>query len=236
MSMSRLSRLTGWWRQALLLTVVAALAVAFVAAQPRTARANGTPRFKATEIADAVLFNEGPAAGYLSMLRRGPMAWNDTSRELRRRVNEAIEADQQWAGRFAGGMQSGDPKAVTNAVIDLATLLRQILNSWYGQYQINQWVADLARRWIHDQLILDVITPNINEYTFDLINDAWYDASKATDEVTQFDAIQQLDTAAADEMVSIVLLAQDLAMESDPRSQLLKEIVINDIAAGLKLG
>lgn len=228
-----MSRLLGSWRQGLLLAVVAAIAVAFVAAQPRTAHASGTPKFKATEIADAVLFNDGPAAPYLANLRRGPMQWNNTTRELQARVNAAVDADPQWAGQFGSRMQSGDPQTVAVGVAQFGMLVRRVLDSWFNAQKVAQWATDLSQAWIHGQLILNVATANVNENAFDTVDDSWYD--NLSEKATQLGDIQQLDAAAAAEMVSVVLLAENVAMQ-DPASQLLKEVVINDLAAGLKVG
>jgi len=56
-----MSKVMGWWRRGLLPTVVVALVVAFVAVQPRAARATGT--------VDAALSGEGRAAYYLKTPR-----------------------------------------------------------------------------------------------------------------------------------------------------------------------
>jgi hypothetical protein len=182
-----IAALVASWRPALLATVVAALAIAFVASRSRPMWAVAAPRFEATQIADAVLFNEGPAARRLTVPRREPMVWDNITRELRVRINTAIAADPLWSGKFAAGMQSGEPEAVAAATAQLAVLVGLVLNKWLAPNQMARWKARLAREWIAGQLVL-----------------------------------------------SIVLLAENLAMEQDWRSRLLKEIVIRDLAAGLR--
>src|SRR5688572_27985968 len=92
---------TGIIRRTRGLAVVLALAAALVAGYLWQGQAGAAeqsaPKYGATELADAVLFNEGPAARHLGSLGRGEVPWNDTLREGQKAVHEAIERDPRWA-------------------------------------------------------------------------------------------------------------------------------------------
>jgi hypothetical protein len=93
-----MARFSRRWRSLLLLAVAIAVGVAFATLRTSAATAGGgAPRLPATEIADAVLFNDGPAARYLGELNRGPTAWTDSIRETRGSRSRSC-----WSWRAAG--------------------------------------------------------------------------------------------------------------------------------------
>jgi hypothetical protein len=138
------------WRWAVGLVAAAAIGVAYagqVQAAPQAA-----PAFSAVELANAILFDDGPAAGYLTALDRPPVEWNDNLTKTEQAVDAAVASDPKWAESFAAQTQSGDPNQIQGALNDLAVVSRQVAYDTFGKEEVDKELAaepgaDLVGRW-----------------------------------------------------------------------------------------
>jgi hypothetical protein len=128
------------------------------------ASADPAPAFRAVDLADAVLFDDGPAAAYLVGFERPGNTWTDPARRHRAAVNDAIEADQRWARSFASRLQSGDRMAVDSALLDLAVLARAQADRLFGKDAVDK-VIEAA----HNGEILVALTPPTRQTSLDYL-------------------------------------------------------------------
>lgn len=96
------------------------------------------PRFNAVDLADAVLYGEGPAASYIAGWERKPTEWTDSAVKTREAVQEAIVGDEKWSDSFAVRLQSGDAQLVDSALQDLATFTRVVADKLWGADAIDR--------------------------------------------------------------------------------------------------
>ena len=101
------------------------------------------PRLTSVEIANAVLFNEGPAAQYLASFQRSPVRWDEDGLVAKGAVLNAIRNDTSgyYSSTFAQQMQSGDPEAIEGALDHLGSTTKDALVQSYGQQRVNDAIA-----------------------------------------------------------------------------------------------
>ncbi|WP_412538041.1 hypothetical protein R8Z50_19490 [Longispora sp. K20-0274] len=99
------------------MTAVAGLTLA--ASQAGTASAAPGTQWTATQIADGLLFHDGPVA---RALHRAPVALTTDQRDNKVRIDRAIAADPAWSATFVREMRSGDPRQVNQGLTDLAVV------------------------------------------------------------------------------------------------------------------
>jgi hypothetical protein len=92
------------------------------------------PRLSSVDIADAVLFDDGPAVAYLSSVERSTIHWTAELRSVQTGVRDTLWTDPSgyYRADFATAMQSGDPRLVQQALQHLGTSLRGYLETRYG--------------------------------------------------------------------------------------------------------
>lgn len=91
------------------------------------------PTYQAAELADAILFAEGPAARHLTGLERPKIEWTEEAKRSKDAINEAIAKDEKWGESFASRIQSGDPNAIAPALHDLGVKSRLALDDLWGR-------------------------------------------------------------------------------------------------------
>jgi hypothetical protein len=215
-------------RPVLLAVLAIAVAVAFATWRSNSAHAEeGAPRLAPTDISDAVLFNDGPAAGFLVDLNRGPTPWTGEMREVQREINDSIMADPAMAQGFAEQMQSGDPRQVEEAFNSLAITVRRVLDRRYGPDTVDKAMVDLDRQFIDDKLIRIAVLHN--EFAFDNGHDVWF----ALDAVVAAEVVAVAVAAVALAAVWVVTIKFD--DEFSERAKLAHEILIVKIAGGLRV-
>jgi hypothetical protein len=129
--MKRIGRYRRW-----LLTVALVVGAAVgLASLPRTQSYAGTSELTSAQIADGVLFNEGPAAKYLTAVTRDPIHWTAELRNVQSSVKNAVESDRSgyFTSQFVPQMESGDPLAVRSAIRRLGETVRKVLDTRYGK-------------------------------------------------------------------------------------------------------
>ena len=136
-----MERLKRRWRP--LLVVALALAAGFALTLARGtafADAQTPPRLTSVQIADAVLFADGPAAVYLSSLERERIHWTPELRSVQKGITAAIAADGTgyYGSEFAPAMQSGDPRLVQQALGELGATVRTYLEQRFGADQVEE--------------------------------------------------------------------------------------------------
>src|SRR5688572_14873402 len=77
-----MARFNTRWRRMALVALAVTVGVTFAGWRAGTASAEPAPRLTAVEIADGVLFNDGPAAKYLTELDRPETQWTDEMRQI----------------------------------------------------------------------------------------------------------------------------------------------------------
>lgn len=98
------------------------------------------PRFSAVELADAVMFNDGPAAEYLAGWDRPETEWTDATVLSKEAIDEAIANDPEWGAAFASRIQSGDPQRIEGALKDLAEYSRVVADELFGPKVVDRAV------------------------------------------------------------------------------------------------
>lgn len=211
------------WRPIMMAVLVVTVGLAFVTWRANTATAaESAPRFTATEISDAVLFNDGPAAKHLTELRRGPTAWTDDLRTLQRRINDSILADRRWADTFVSQMQSGNPRLVERGMSSLGVLARAALDGLYGADKIDEALVEIDKKWM-EELMAKAAMLN-NEFSFDNGADVWFET----------DLVVVVAVAAA--LVLVLALIDFTPKDWSDRADLAHEVMVGEVTAGLEAG
>lgn len=232
------------WRSWTALALSVAVGFALAGWHGGSASAMEVPQLKAGDIADAVLFNDGPAAQYLTALRRPNFRWSEELRAIQRSVRSAVEADSKFAATFAARMQSGDPRQCQSAMSDLGLLARRVLYARYGDQRVDQLARLVDSAFGEKKILLDAIL----NHQFDLDDDInlqlhtifVLDTDFTRDTSWHADVEALLDTAVDTVTpVTLVLATIDvfnLPMENSERSQLAGEVLINHFATDLRAG
>lgn len=137
--MSFVTRTMRRWRWVIAFAAAALTGLAYAGQMASAAEPTGpAPEFSAVDLADAVMFNDGPAAKFLTELERPDLEWTDDMLRGKQAIDAAIAEDDQWGRSFAQRMQSGDPNEITKALDDLATLSRQAMNDLLGKKEVDE--------------------------------------------------------------------------------------------------
>jgi SdpC family antimicrobial peptide len=215
------------WRSLVPLALAVTAGVAFAtwrAGEP--VQAAEVPRLKAGEIVDAVLFNDGPAARYLTGLRRGPTEWDEEVRKLQREVKAAVEKDPAFAATFVAQMQSGNPRSTAAAMSRLGMVVRAELDSMYGTRAVDEAIAKLDQAFGEQRLVSvqDQAAVQNNEFSYDNGNDVWL-------------AVDVVVVASAVAVVAVLVVASAIDFtprEYSDRTMLAHEVFINRLATDLR--
>ncbi|GIG62092.1 hypothetical protein Lfu02_64640 [Longispora fulva] len=132
--------------------LTAAVGLTLAAAQAGTASAAPSTRWTAAQIADGLLFNDGPAARALAGLHRAPTAWTAELRDARVRIDRAVSADPAWSATFVREMRSGDPRQVAQGLADLGDVARQVLDARSGSAGVSAAVSYTNQSWANNQM------------------------------------------------------------------------------------
>lgn len=239
-----MAHLKARWRSLAVLLVAVVVGIGFAAWRGGPAAAVEVPRFKAGDIADAVLFNDGPAAKYLAGLRRPPFEWNEELREIQRGIRTAVEADPRFADSFASRMQSGDPRQCQSAMSDLGLMARRVLYNRYGSQQVDQLAKAVDGAFAEERLLRAAVLNH--EFSLDkdlnthidfdvvLVSDFSRDTSWHTDIAVLADT--SVDTVTSATLVLATIAVFNLPMEYSERSLLAGEVIINHLASDLRAG
>jgi hypothetical protein len=135
------------WRASLVVAVAVVTAISLVAT--RSAFATSTrpaPTFSSTDIANAVVFNEGPAAAYVPTVGHANIQWTDQVRGVQAGLLNAIRTDPTgyYSTDFAKQMQSGDPQAVQLGLQNLGATVRTFLEQNYAVGQVDDMLRLLG--------------------------------------------------------------------------------------------
>jgi hypothetical protein len=159
-----------------LVVIVATLVVATGIAVWRGTLASaeaGAPRLPASDLVDAVLFCEGPAARYLDPDGRPALVWSDGLRQIQRDVKAAVAATGGIP--LAERLQSGDPGQVDAALKDLGRIVREVLDRRFGRAEVeeaarrvDQLFADERADIVDNQLNRDTVS-NTNMHSHDAL-------------------------------------------------------------------
>jgi hypothetical protein len=156
-------RLSGRWRLVLASAAVAAVAIG-TAGPVGAATATPAPAFAAVDLADAVLFDLGPAAPFLDGVDRSHNAWTELGRRYRTVLIDAIRADARWGRSFAARLQSGDRATIDQALHDLGVLAHAQADQVYGVDTV-----DRAIGMGHVGEVVYVITPPFEDDSLDIV-------------------------------------------------------------------
>lgn len=115
-------------------TVAAGAVVAVVAASlPASSAPPLVPRMTASELAHGLLFNQGRAAHYLTVLDRPTIRMTRWLRIVQRSVDRKLKEHPVLAGTFARDVQSGDRVKVAAGLAILGRFTTQALASEFGR-------------------------------------------------------------------------------------------------------
>jgi SdpC family antimicrobial peptide len=134
----------------LLLAMVVMVGLAFTTA--RSGPAVAAPSFSAWEIANGVLFNDGPAAERMAALRRPATPWTRDLRDLQESTRRMVESDSVFVRTFPRQMQSGDPRQVEAGLTELGSVARRVLEERFDPEVIDKSIFELDTDWIPEKL------------------------------------------------------------------------------------
>ncbi|WP_147457194.1 hypothetical protein [Micromonospora pisi] len=120
------------WVWAAALFAVVALGIGY-AGQVRADAPAAAPAYQAVDLADAILFADGPAARHLEGLERPSIEWTEEAKRSKEAIGEAISRDGKWGESFASRVQSGDPNQIAPALHDLGVKSRLALDDLWGR-------------------------------------------------------------------------------------------------------
>jgi SdpC family antimicrobial peptide len=128
----------------LALAVAVALSVAlYTATRANAAAATPAPHFSATQLADGILFGDGPVAPYLAGPGRHTATMTANARQVERLVNQALTRDPRLAASFAARIQSGDRLKIESALHDLGVAYKAVLDRQFGAAKVNKAINHL---------------------------------------------------------------------------------------------
>jgi SdpC family antimicrobial peptide len=222
--MSIFNRMKRRWRLGAVLAVATSLAVAYALPGQASAETSRVPAFSAVPLADAVLFQVGPAAQYVKSLNPDPHPWTEAMTASQRAVDAYIERDPKWGAVFARRLQSGDPVQVDRALADLGSLTRRALNDTFGRERI-----DDAIRAVNDAIIKERLlrASAIDfENAMDVGSDVWIETDVAV----------AVEVVVAVVVAVVLVVAWDLPDEMAKVAQLQKELIVKTVAEKLQVG
>jgi hypothetical protein len=184
---------------------------------------NTVPALDAVAISDAVLFNQGPAARYLTRLNRPQVKMTDAMTAVRTDIDTKLAADSGFASSFASRMQSGDPVAVQAALGDIAkAYVRPALDNRFGAATVDAGLAAYASQ-LGQRLILQIGT----DQDF---------AQYAGDEFWTESDIALVSEVAVVAVVLLVVFVEQLPNQDLTHASLIRDIAVKDLTVGLQLG
>ncbi|MEU5960362.1 hypothetical protein ABZ777_04065 [Micromonospora parva] len=99
------------------------------------------PRHRVTELSDAILFNDGPAAFRLVYLQRPPTRWTSALRYAQSALNAELTRRGTWSDVMIGQrVQSGNPVVVRDGLVTLVALAREVFNRTFGKETVDSAV------------------------------------------------------------------------------------------------
>ncbi|GGO21738.1 hypothetical protein [Micromonospora parathelypteridis] len=99
------------------------------------------PQYRATEVSDAVLFNDGPAAYRLVNLKRPPTRWTTALRYAQGALNSELTRRDTWSDTMiVQRIQSGNPVAVREGLVTLVALAREVFDKTFGKETVDSAV------------------------------------------------------------------------------------------------
>jgi hypothetical protein len=126
----------------LLVLVLATVSLGFGArSQADTGWPAPPPRYRVTELSDAILFNDGPAAYRLVYLQRPPTRWTTALRYAQGALNAELARRGSWSETMiVQPVQSGNPVAVRDGLVTLVSVAREVFNRTFGKDTVDSAV------------------------------------------------------------------------------------------------
>jgi hypothetical protein len=228
------------WRS--MVTLGTVLAVVAVAASRGIASAESepAPRFTASEIVDAVVFNTGPAARYLTFPRSATQ-WTDVMLELRQRVQLAMGADKNLTTTLADQMQSGDPVLVDEGLARISDKVRVALDVMYGADNVDEAMTRWEKFFSKVDLLADARVLD-HELNLDNAQGQAFDEDKAiyiqtylvVDEIVEaYRYVQVWEAVQVIQYLTVFFLPFGEESQYSDNTKLVRELVVRDIATGL---
>ncbi len=121
-------------RKSLPLLILAAIPVLVVVATESTSvpSVRPPPRMSAVDLANGVLFGQGPAAPYLRDVEPPDQRLTSKMISVERSVDEALRMSPSLARASASDLQSGNPLRVSEALVSLWGLVQPAYNREFG--------------------------------------------------------------------------------------------------------
>jgi hypothetical protein len=200
-----------------------AVAVALYTSKAHATEVTKTPRMSGAQLADAILFHDGPAAKYLT--RTGQVGRPDVrTQEVEQQVNSMFQTDQSFSSRFAADIQGGDRQKVRNALNDLGQRVRSILDKVYGAKVVDGATVKAAAALNTSTKDSPVSSPN--------------DTYLATQNVAQIDIDIEVAAALALDLALVLVVLVAITLIAAPtmvnsHASLAVDQYVNSVAADL---
>jgi hypothetical protein len=183
------------WKIVLSLAIICAIAFAYQNHAHAATGGGNAPAFSATQLADGVLFDNGPAAAYLTTLNRPVPPSSSQTTAIENNINAAITANPTLASSLQTEFQSGNPNEVQTALSQLGSLSLPILDEMFGSSEVTQAASTLVGQ-INDRDLIDAIGvgTELGDYAGDWV---WIENDAVVYNVVfvAFDAVAVVDEA-----------------------------------------
>jgi len=223
-----------FWKPVAISVVAVGTAVAATTAASAAPAKAAAPRMSATALANGIVFNQGPAAKYLTSFKRPAIPANATFTRLKGILDNELTSHPAMAAQFAQEMQSGNRVEVTQAAAALNKLVNGALTQVYGAPETARMTGEataLLSNNADNGVNPDAATVNINEgFNLNFAADTNVVAAAAAVDVV----------AAAEVVIGAVLIILVAAFfsptggASSSQGKLVAEEFTNVIAAHLK--
>ena len=209
------------WKAVLPVAVVCT--IVFACQDHARAATGGTaPVFSATQLADGVLFDNGPAAPYLASLNRPVPPQSSALTTIENATNTAINANPQLAASLQAEFQSGDPNQVQDALAQLGNVSVPIFDGLYGSQTVSKMVALLVSQINQGDLAQGIgFGAELDNYAGDWV---WTDNA-----VAAYNFV-----FAANVAVVLVVVAWQPSGPADNTLSMVQQILVANIATNLQ--
>lgn len=170
------------WKALVPVAVAATGVIAYQSYAHAATRATA-PVFSATQLADGVMFDNGPAAPYLVSLNRPVPPSSSQLTAIENATNSAISANSSLAASLATELQSGNPSQVQNALSQLGSVTLSVLDGLFGSTAVTQAAANLNNEINEGQILQGIgMGDELDDYYM-----TWTNTSKALNNETTID-------------------------------------------------
>ena len=216
------------FRKALLVPLVAGATAIIVATSASASPVPLAPRMSAATLANGILFDQGPAAGYMSGFFTHGTPRGASATRLEVAVDAALASAGPAATTFASQIQSGNRLEVQQALYWLGQLLNTTMNKLYGPEVTSRLVSEAESQLTNTPSKVGGDAPGALLNTLNVVY-------KVGQIVVVVQGAAVVETAVANAIIVLTLAVFFFSpVATSPQTQLSAQEFVNTIAVHLK--